>query len=372
MAAGLSGFAQGLSSGITQGAQLGLAVQKNQRDEEMFALQKEKTQLELEESRKEAAYKEDLAKSMQELMAARTGGVVGGEAEDEFGQSVGRVTYKNAEEAKASGLKFKQGTVVERAPMDDIEFTKKLADTMLTTGYKYGKVSLEQINQARALGKALDKENVDEAVRTWLQTGDQDAVKKVFNKSGKGRLGDDVVLKTVPDPDGVGPPNVVAYKIGPDGKEQEVFNYQSYRFASISDDAYATIVAQAKTTATKEKGETFRLGAKLASDEGIAAGKNKIETAKLGQESTKALNDAMKNRFSGIFRNPIDNAESNRQKTIEAAIGQRAEMYLGQPIQDKNGKVIGTVGVQEAINRAQSDVFRDYKVDTSELAPKKK
>jgi hypothetical protein len=163
--------------------------------------------------------------------------------------------------------------------------------------------------------------------------------------------------------DGMFGPTVFGYKLGPKGEKIEVFDgFRDIILPSMSPEAYASTMANFKSTEVKEKGENVRLGAKLASDEGIAANKNKIDRAKLQQESTKELNDAMKNRFSGIFRNPIDNAEASRQKQIEGAIGQRAEQYLAT----------GKVGVQEAISRAQNDVFRDFKVDTSELAPKKK
>lgn len=367
MGIGLGGFAQGFSQGFNQTAQTLMAGDRNQREAEAHKAQMEKSALELEEAKKEKAYKEELALNLKDLIAQRQGGTVGGEAVDQDGNVIGKMQFKNSAEANAAlgsqGLSFKEGTVVEQKPMDDIEFTKKLADINLTTGYKYGKVSLEQIEQARRLGKTLDKENVDEAVRTWMMTGDKTQVAKVFNKGGKYKFDpNEIEFATVKDPDGIAPDNVVAYRIGEDGQKQEVFNYQNYRFAGISDDAYAQIVNQGKITAIKEKGDTFRTGAKIKSDEAIADKRIKADAGKEGSKALSDLNDVMKNRFSGIFRNPIDNAEASRQKVIEGEVGALAERY-----------VRAGIGVQTAVSTAQQEVFKKYNVDTSELNdPKKK
>lgn len=361
----IGGFAEGLTEGYKGGTALRLAQQKDERDAKAFELQQESARLDLENKKRDAEYQNELKERMAALNAELKGGVVGGEAEDEFGTAIGKVQYGSAAEAQqamqAQGLRFKEGTVIEKKAMDPIDFQLRAADTLKEVAAKYGKVDLKMLKESRDFGRQVQSEGAIDAMKYFMTNpNDQDGAKAMFNKNGKVKLGDDVQLGMK---DGMFGPTVFGYKLGPKGEKIEVFDgFRDIILPSMSPEAYASTMASFKGTEVKEKGENVRLGAKLASDENIAAGKNKIDRAKLDQENTKALNDVMKNRFSGIFRNPIDNAEASRQKTIEAAIGQRAEQYLAT----------GKVGVQEAVNRAQADVFRDYKVDTSELAPKKK
>jgi len=368
MAIGLGafgGFAEGLTEGYRGGTALRLSEQKDAREAEAFKLQQENAKLDLDAKKRDAEYQQELKDRMASLQSELKGGVIGGEAEDEFGTAIGKVQYGSAGEAekamKSQGLRFKEGTVIEKPAMDAIDFQLRAADTLKEVAAKYGKVDLKMLKESRDFGRQIQSEGAIDAMKYFMTNpSDQDGAKKIFNKNGKVKLGDDVQLGMK---DGMFGPTVFGYKLGPKGEKIEVFDgFRDIILPSMSPEAYASTMASFKGTEVKEKGENVRLGAKLASDEVIAAGKNKIETAKLNQESTKALNDVMKNRFSGIFRNPIDNAEAARQKTIEGAIGQRAEQYMAT----------GKVGVQEAVNRAQADVFRDFKVDISELAPKKK
>lgn len=361
----IGGFAEGLTDGYKGGTALRLAQQKDERDAKAFELQQESGRIDLENKKRDQAYQQELSEKMAALNAQLKGGVVGGEAEDEFGTAIGKVQYGSAAEAeqamKAQGLRFKEGTAIATPAMDPIDFQMRAADVLKETAAKYGKVDLKMLKESRDFGRQVQAEGAIDAMKYFhANPSDQEGAKAMFNKNGKIKLGDDVQLGMK---DGMFGPTVFGYKLGPKGEKIEVFDgFRDIILPSMSPEAYASTMANFKVTEVKDKGENVRLGAKLDSDERIAAGRNKIETAKLNQESTKALNDVMKNRFSGIFRNPIDNAEAARQKTIEAAIGQRAEQYLAT----------GKVGVQEAVNRAQADVFRDFKVDTSELAPKKK
>lgn len=367
MAIGLGafgGFAEGLTEGYRSGTALRLSEQKDAREAEAFKLQQENAKLDLENKKRDAEYQQELKDRMGALQNELKGGVVGGEAEDEFGTSIGKVQYGSAAEAEkamqAQGLRFKQGTVIEKQAMDPIDFQLKAADVLKETAAKYGKIDLKMLKESRDFGRQVQSEGAIDAMKYFMTNpNDQAGAKEMFNKRGKIKLGDDVQLGMK---DGMFGPTVFGYKLGPKGEKIEVFDgFRDIILPSMSPEAYASTMANFKSTEVKEKGENIRLGAKLSSDENIAAGKNKIDVAKLNQENTKALNEAMKNRFSGIFRNPIDNAEAARQKTIEGAIGQRAEQYLAT----------GKVGVQEAISRAQTDVFRDFKVDISELAKKK-
>lgn len=361
----IGGFAEGLTEGYKGGTALRLAQQKDERDAKAFELQQESGKIDLENKKRDQAYQQELSERMAALNAQLKGGVVGGEAEDEFGTAIGKVQYGSAAEAQqamqAQGLRFKEGTAIEQKPMDAIDFQLKAADTLKEVAAKYGKVDLKMLKESRDFGRQIQAEGAIDALKyAMTNPSDQEGIRQMFNSKGKIKLGDDVQIGIK---DGMFGPTVFGFKLGPKGEKIEVFDgFRDIILPSMSTEAFASTMANFKTTEVKEKGENVRLGAKLASDEGIAAGKNKIDKAKLDQESTKALNDVMKNRFSGIFRNPIDNAEASRQKKIESAIGARAEQYLAT----------GRVGVQQAIDLAQADVFRDYKVDTSELAPKKK
>lgn len=368
MATGLGafgGFAEGLTEGYRSGTALRLSEQKDAREAEAFKLQQESAKLDLENKKRDAEYQQELKDRMSALQNELKGGVVGGEAEDEFGTSIGKVQYGSAAEAetamKAQGLRFKQGTAIEKQAMDPIDFQLKAADVLKETAAKYGKIDLKMLKESRDFGRQVQSEGAIDAMKYFMTNpNDQAGAKEMFNKRGKIKLGDDVQLGMK---DGMFGPTVFGYKLGPKGEKIEVFDgFRDIILPSMSPEAYASTMAGFKKDEVIQKNENVRLGAKLDSDERIASNKNKIDAAKLRQDGQKELNEIVKTRFTGIFRNPLDNAEAARQKKIEGAVARRAEEYYGT----------GKVGLQEAFDRAQSDVFRDYKVDTSELAPKKK
>lgn len=363
MAAGLTGFAQGLTGGFQQGFNMTLAADKNKREQELFDLQKTKIESENEEIKRKNNFRKQIAEGLAAVEETISGGVIGGEAEDEFGQSVGQVEYASPKEAKASGLKFKEGTAIQKAPE---KLTQNQIDRLRAEVFQKARIDNQLMDEdafekQRLINKTLKKEGFKEAYEYFEETNDSEGAIDIYRKNGKNnKVPDGAFMKRDVDPD-TGFETIVVYAPGQDGKPQKITSSFDFHLSNMPEELIKYGMGLKKENFTQGQ-ENLRLGAKLSSDENIAAGKNRIETAKLNQEGTKALNDVMKNRFSGIFRNPIDNAEAARQKTIEAAIGQRAEQYLAT----------GKVGVQEAVNRAQADVFRDYKVDTSELAPKKK
>lgn len=365
MATGLGGFAQGFSQGFNQMAQLGLQARKDEREQKAFELQQERDKLDLEQKKREEAYQADLRESMAKLQTAAKGGTIGGEVVDEMGTSLGKMQYANADEASksmsAQGLRFKEGTALEQQAMDPIDFQLKAADTLKEVAARHGKVDLKMLKESRDFGRQIRAEGAVDAMKYFMTNpNDQAGAKERFNKRGDIKLGDDVQLGIK---DGMFGPVVYGFKTGPKGEQIEVFDgFRDIILPSMSPEAYASTMAAFKQTEVKEKGDNVRLGAKLASDESIAANKSKTDNAKLRLDAQKELNEIVKTRFTGIFRNPLDNAEAARQKKIEGAVARRAEEYYAT----------GKVGLQEAFDRAQTDVFRDFKVDTSELAPKKK
>jgi len=363
--AAAGGFFEGLQEGYKSGTGLRLADEKNKREQAAFELQQERDKIELETKKREEAYQKDLRESLSKVQAEIKGGVVGGEAVDENGTSLGNMQFANQQEASNSlqsqGLRFKEGTAIEKKGLDPIEGQMRIADTLKEVAARHGKVDLKMLQESRDFGRKIKAEGAVDAMKYFMTNpNDQAGARERFNKNGDVKLGDDVQLGIK---DGMFGPVVYGYKVGPKGEKIEVFDgFRDIILPSMSVDAYGSAMANFKTTEVKEKGENVRLGAKLASDESIAANKNKIDRAKLAQDGQKELNEIVKTRFTGIFRNPLDNAEAARQKQIEAAVARRAEEYYGT----------GNVGLQEAFDRAQTDVFRDFKVDTSELAPKKK
>ena len=350
----VGGFMTGLTQGLTQGYNIASSAEKDKREAEMFKLEKDRKTLELEEARKEQAYKAELADNLKKLMTNSKGGAVGGEAVDEFGVSLGRVQYADPVTAQASGLSFKQGTTVEAKPMDQVELTDKLVDTMMTTGYKYGKVSLEQITQAHKFRKEMEKEGVGDAVRTWLSTGDKAETAKIFNKGGKFKMDPSKVdIATEPDPSGMGPANVVVYSITPDGKRgAKLFDFQEYRFAGISDDAYSKIVADSKSTRFKEDQATKRVGiqetnANLRNAEKVRADRD-IASNKAMREQYGELYKMYNTQVTGIYKDTFAAMDADKRNLIAARTLQRAERLMGQ------GRLPGA-----ALDEAMQFTFRE-------------
>lgn len=351
----VGGFAQGLSQGLNQGVGLVSQLDKNRREEEMFKLQKEKGELELAEMKKNQEYQAELAAAYKALIAQRQGGTVGGEAVDEFGTPIGKVQYSDPAAAKASGLQFKQGTTVEAKPMDDVEFTGRMADAFMTTGYKYGKVNLEQIEKANEFNKKMDTEGLNTAVRTWLTTRDKDATVKEFNRRGKMKLDPNSVdIETVQDPTGMTPANVIVYELGPDGKRgRQILNYQEVRLAGLSNEAYSQIVAGGRKSKFEQGEANKRTGMEVA---------GRIDAALIGARGDSNKKDPVKDRidklvfdFSGkLTSNPAIsyNVDEFRRQTPQIAA--RAYQYM-------TGRVPGqTVRFDDealAVDQATQDIL---------------
>lgn len=318
MATGIGGFAQGMAQGLQSGIGLGRAARESAR----FELERPGLELAAQNAETEMAIKRDFVEGFKKLQEEAQGGVTVDEA----------------------------GNEVERPSMNPLEFNLRGAQLMNETMIKHGKFDPKLLKQNNDFIKSVKSEGALEALQyAYANPNDQAGIKQMFNAKGKIKIGDDIDLRFE---DGLFGPNMVGYK-----GDQKVFDaFTNVFLPMMGPEAYAQVQAQMKQTEAKEKGETFRLGVKTASDEKIAG--MKVAATRAGQrdERDKMLSDMMKTRFSGIFRNPVDNAEAARQKAIESAIYARAEQYMGAGL---------TVG--NALNRAQQDVFKDFKVDTSEL-----
>ena len=84
----------------------------------------------------------------------------------------------------------------------------------------------------------------------------------MFNKNGKVKIGDDVKLDFK---DGMFGPTVVGYRVGKDGKREEVFDgFRDIILPSMGAEAYATTMATFKVTEAKEAGDNKRNAASNA------------------------------------------------------------------------------------------------------------
>lgn len=226
MATGMSafgGFAEGLTEGYKSGTALRLAQQKEERDQKAFDLEQQVKQTQLDEVNRRKAMNEQISLGMQELEDRIKGGVIGGEAEDEFGQSVGKVEYASPAEAKKSGLKFKEGTTVEKKGE---QLTQTQIDRLRANVFQKARIDNkffdeESFIKQRQLNKEIEKEGVFEAFKYFDQTGDSEKAVELYNSSGGRSLPKGSFIQKELDPDTGFATNVV-YAPGPDGKPQRI------------------------------------------------------------------------------------------------------------------------------------------------------
>jgi hypothetical protein len=352
MAVGLGGFMQGFAQGFT-------TTTKALSDMEKNKLEAEAAKMRIEDAKAERAYKDEIGQLYKNLAAGAEGGTIGGEAIDESGTSLGKMQFANKAEAEKSlssqGLRFKEGTTIEKAAMSPLELEKQFSDGLKVIASKYGKVDLDMLKKSREFDKELQAEGAMEAMKYALANpDDQEGIRKIFNEKGKFKLGDDV---TVGVKQGLFGPSVYGYRLDANGNKQEVFDgFNDIILPSMGAKAWSAVQADRKKVEVEQQGETFRTGLKISSAEKIAADKD----GKKG-EPGKQLTDLMKTRYTSFWRNPLNAAESNRQQAIEGEIGALAERLVATG-----------VGPLNALNEAQSAVFKKFGVSTDELAPKKK
>lgn len=320
--------------------------------------------IDLENKKRDQEYQKDLAARMQDLIAQSQGGIEG-DVIDKNGQSQGVRRFQNIEAANqalgSQGFAFRPGSVKEAGPMDPIDFQLKFADLTKEVAAKHGKLDLKMMKESRDYGRQLRQEGAIDALKYYLTTQDEKGAKEMFNKKGGIKIGDDIKLGVEQGEMG---PVVVGYKVGPKGQKEKVFDgFQDVILPSMSPEAYSQTVASFRMQGLKEKGENFRTGVNSETQLQVArmreSGENARAGAGSGKEDKKALYDIHKTRFSGIFRNPQDVLEANRQKAIEAAVLHQAEDLVS-----------AGVGVGKAYDLAQQQVFKDFKVQTEELNKK--
>lgn len=307
MASGLGAFAEGFSQGYRNISDITARREQAERDKERFGLEKERLDLEKtaaqsretltglqikeqeglqKEREKEVAFKEDMQKTISDLRAQAEANFEG-ELVDKTGKSVGvrRFSDPQAETAalQAKGLMFKPGSVREVGPMDALDFQTKFADQFMAVNARHGKLTPDALIAARKQRKEMETEGAMEAARYLMTSGDKEGARKMFNKNGKIKIGDDVSLEVIKDP--IVGAKIVGFKKGPDGKPMQVFDmFDDVILPSMSPEQYARTAAEMKKLGITEKGETGRtlMTQKGAMDRTVyeTNARNKLEAGK--------------------------------------------------------------------------------------------
>lgn len=249
-----------------EGKRFTLDEQRNQRDAEKFGLDKQEAQqrldagaIDLSQKKRDDDFQKNQSKRLAELVTQSRGGVQL-DVIDPTGKPVGPMTYSSMEEAtkdlQTKGLTFKPGSAKQITPLDQVDLEMKAADIMLEEALRAGKVTPELLAQAKKRRKDAESEGAIEAIRYFHTTKDEAGAKKMFNKNGKIKIGDDVKLDFKP---GMFGPTIYGYRVGKDGKKEEVFDgFRDIILPSMGPEAYATTMASFKQTEVKEKGDNDR------------------------------------------------------------------------------------------------------------------
>lgn len=348
MAVGLSGFAQGFAQGFNQTSQTLMAAEKAKRENEL-------TDMKIAEAKKEQAYKDEIGQLYKSIATGAQGGTVGGEAVDETGASLGKMQFASQAEAdeamKTQGLKFKEGTTIQKEAKDPFQLEREFADGLKLIGAKYGKIDLQTLKAAREFDKELKSEGALEAMQYALANpNDQEGIRKTFKSKGKMEIPEDVMIGIKP---GIfGKPSVYGYKLDANGKQVEVFDgFNDIILPSLGAKAYSTIQAQLLGSSEETKAKIGIAGMQVASAEKIASAKSDGE-----DKPEKRLEGLIKSRYEALAKSFESNAEINRWKLIEGELGSLASKYVSAGYKPL-----------EAIDKAQALVFDKYKVDTGSL-----
>lgn len=361
---GIGGFAQGLSQGLNQGFGMAMSADKAKREKELFDLQKEELEMRRDENRRKKNMQAQIAQGLQAIDERVAGGVVGGEATDEFGIDLGKLVYKNPSDAKASGLKFKEGTTVEKAPeqLTDNEVSRLKAAVFQKARIDNGFMDEESFERARKVNKELRREGFQEVYDYFSQTGDSAGAIAMYNKMGKQKAPEGAFMRREVDPV-TGVEDIVVYAPGQGGQPQRLTSRFEFHLANMPEELVKYGMGMKKEKfvqgeATKRVG-IQEAGADRRSDNKIASDRA-IKNAELRADENKQLANTLNNRFTAIFRNPTSQMEADRNKMIESEVG-----MLARNLMDAG------MNMQTAINVAQDRVFKKYNVNTEQLVPQK-
>lgn len=235
-AVGIGGFAEGLSEGYERGIRQNREEAKAKREAQEFELNQRIKKAQVDEIERKAAMQEQIKRDLQALNSNAQGGVTGGTGVDEFGTEIPGLQYNNPAEAKASGLKFKEGTAVEAKPMNEWAYNRAYMDVFKKARIDNGLMDEDSWMKSMEITKKLKKEGVDDAFQTFLTTGDSNAAVQTFNdaKGGKFKAPAGTFMKREVDPK-TGLVDVGIYIPGADGKPQLYTTMNQYLLMTNSD-----------------------------------------------------------------------------------------------------------------------------------------
>lgn len=328
----IGGLAQGLSQGLNQGFSLASAIDKDKRDQELFALQKEKLEMERDEARRKKAMQDQISRGLQEIDARLTGGTIGGEATDEFGVDLGKLVYKNPTEAKASGLNFKQGTTVEQKPeqLTDNEVSRLKAAVFQKARIDHNFMDEDSFEKARKVNKELKREGFQEAYDYFAQTGDSVGALELYNKMGGQKAPAGAFMRREVDPV-TGVEDIVVYAPGQGGQPQRITSRFEFHLANMPDELvkYGLNMKKEKfvqgeankRVAMQEAGQDRRSKDKIAADRATAQEKR-------NQDMYGELYKMYTTQVNGIYKDAFASMNAEQKVATQTLILQRAERLM--------------------------------------------
>lgn len=233
-AIGIGGFAEGLSEGYERGIKNNREEARAKREAEAFELDQKIKKNQVDEVERKRAMQDQIKRDLQGLTANAAGGTVGGTAVDEFGTEIPGLQYSNPAEAKASGLKFKEGTAIEAPAMTDFNKNRATFEIMKKARIDHGFMDEESWVRSMEMTKKLKKEGIDDAFQTFLTTGNSEAALKIFNESGGMKAPKGSFLKREVDPQ-TGLVDVGIYIPGKDGAPQQYTTMNQYLLMTNTD-----------------------------------------------------------------------------------------------------------------------------------------
>lgn len=282
--------------------------------------------LDLDARKRDQEYQKNQSKRLSDLVLQSRGGVQL-DVIDPSGKSVGPMIFGSMEDAtrdlQTKGLTFKPGSAKQLPPLNQVDLEMRAADIMLEEALRYGKVTPELLKEAKNRRKEAEREGAIEALRYFHTTGDQDGAKKLFNKNGKIKIGDDVQLELKP---GMFGPTVTGYRIGKDGTKQEVFDgFRDVILPSMSAEAYANTITNFKLTQAKEDGDTKRT--QMNNDTAVKTTGMSNETAvkTTGMNNETSVKTTGMNNQTTLTTTSMNNKGAMDRELVQARVRKQAE-----------------------------------------------
>lgn len=293
MATGLGAFIGGFAKGAADVQEMEARKQAIERDKERMALEKDRFSLEKARSEREAAMGEIAQKQAQiELEKAKRDeefqndqktaykdfqrlAQAGYEAEEitQDGKPVAVRRFQDGPaaiaEAKARGNQFRPGSLKRVGELDSTDKALLFRDMYNNNLIKHGRMTPEVAFAAREQDRKLQSEGALDALRYFETTGDVAGAKKMFNTKGGIKIGDDVMLKLVPEEITGGFKTIGTRMVN--GKEEVVFDsFQNVILPSMGAQEYTRFIAENRKLGITEKGANTRQEKQIVSTENIA------------------------------------------------------------------------------------------------------